>query len=254
MPIYHILISVVGISLVSLIGIFTLSFNERFLRRILFILVAIATGALFGDAFLHLIPEAIEEIGNVEHVFLAVIAGILTFFTLEKILQWNHAHHHRCDDGVCTPETRRKPLGTLILFSDGLHNFIDGIIIAASFLVSIEVGIASTIAILIHEIPQEIGDFGVLIHSGFTKAQALFVNFLSASAAIVGALFTLIFSEITGTFLTWVIPFAAGIFIYIAGSDLVPELHKRTKIKSAILELLGIIIGIGAMYLLLFLE
>lgn len=254
MPIYYTLISVVGISLISLVGIFTLSLNERFLRRIIFILVALATGALFGDAFLHLIPEAIEEIGNVEHVFLAVIAGILTFFTLEKILQWNHAHHHRCDHGICPPEDKKKPLGTLILFSDGLHNFIDGIIIAASFLISIEVGIASTIAILIHEIPQEIGDFGILIHSGFTRGQALLVNFLSASTAILGAVLTLIFSEIAGTFLTWILPFAAGIFIYIAGSDLVPELHKRKKIKSAVLELLGIIAGVAAMYLLLFLE
>jgi len=254
MPAYYAIISVVGVSLISLIGIFTLSLNEKFLRRIVFVLVALATGALFGDAFLHLIPQAIEEIGNVEHVALAVIAGILTFFTLEKILQWNHAHHHHCDHGVCPPEKLNNPLGTLILVSDGIHNLIDGIIIAASFLISTEVGIASTIAILIHEIPQEIGDFAVLIHSGFTKTRALFVNFLSASVAILGALLTLLFSEVAGTILTWIIPFAAGIFIYIAGSDLVPELHKRKKIKSAILELLAILVGVGAMYLLLFLE
>jgi len=171
---------------------------------------------------------------------------------LKKILNWHHHHHSSEHDHV--KHSGIRPIGHMILFSDGLHNFIDGIIIGVSYLVSIEVGIATTIAVILHEIPQEIGDFGVLLHAGYSKGRALFVNFISASLAILGVIIVLLVGSSIGQYIGYIIPFAAGVFIYIASSDLVPELHKRYDIKSSLLEFLAILVGVGAMYLLLFLE
>ncbi len=237
--------SVVVVSIISLVGVFTLTLQEHLLRKYMFILVSLAVGALLGDAFIHLIPEAFEKIGNPTALSLAIIAGVFIFFIIEKILHW---HHH--DISEHTPQ----PVGRLILISDGVHNFIDGLIIGGSYLISIEVGIATTIAVILHEIPQEIGDFGILLLAGYTKGKALWLNFLSALLAVAGVLLALIFSGFIETFAIWLLPLTAGGFIYIAMSDLIPELHKTTNIKYTILQLVTVAIGILMMLVLLAFE
>ena len=238
-------ISVVIVSLVSLIGVFALSIREDLLRKYIFVFISLAVGALLGDAFIHLIPEAFEHVGNTTHVSVLIIVGILIFFILEKFLHW---HHH----GEDTEEIH--PVGKLILFSDGVHNFIDGIIIGVSFLVSVPVGIATTIAVILHEIPQEIGDFAVLLHSGYTKSRALFLNFLSALCAVLGVLLAFVLGEAGETFSLWVLPIAAGGFIYVAVADLIPELHKTKEAKHSALQIIAVIAGVLAMIALTLLE
>ena|SRR3989344_890452 len=251
------LASVFAVSLISLAGLFTLSLNERVLRKILFALVSLAVGALLGGAFIHLIPEAFEQSTNILTTSLLVVAGILTFFCFEKILHWHHYHGSEKEHCLEYEESLRKkihPVGYSILLSDGIHNFIDGVIIAASYLVSIEVGIATTIAVVIHEIPQEFGDFGVLIHAGFSTGRALLMNFLSAFLAVLGAVFMLVLGSSAQPLVIWALPFAAGSFIYIAVADLLPELRKTTKITHSLVQILGIFIGLAAMVLLLGLD
>ena len=245
---FYSIASVVIVSFVSLAGIFAISLKEKVLKNCVFLTVSLAVGALLGDAFIHLIPEAFENINKPTLVSVMVIAGILVFFVIEKFLHW---HHH-------SPSEERAGIihssGQMILISDGVHNFIDGLIIGASYLVSIEVGIATTIAVILHEIPQEIGDFGVLINSGYTRARALWLNFLSAVMAVVGVIVALLVAD-TGKFLTiWLIPLSAGGFIYIALSDLIPELHKTKSVRQSVLQLAVIAIGVMAMLVLLVLE
>ncbi len=242
------LISVSAVSLVSLVGVFTLSLKESVLRKYLFLLVSLATGALIGDAFLHLIPESFEGAASAPFVSLAVIGGILLFFVLEKFLHW---HHHEAGDETC-PDIH--PSGRMILVSDGVHNFLDGLIIGASYLAGVEVGIATTLAVILHEIPQEIGDFGVLLHAGYSKGRALFLNFLSALTALAGVALALTIGSATDTLASSLLPFAAGGFIYIAMTDLIPEMHKTKHAPHSFLQFLTVLAGIGAMFLLLFVE
>lgn len=247
MEIYlYALISTLVVSAISLVGVFTISLNERVLRKYLFLLISLAAGALIGDAFLHLIPEAFE-VSSPEYVALAVMAGIMLFFVLEKVLHW---HHH----GEDTHNHDVHPTGRMMLVSDGVHNLIDGIVIGASYFVSIEAGIATTIAVMLHEIPQEFGDFGVLIHAGYTRARALWFNFLSALTAVVGVGLVFILGATAESFLATLVPLAAGGFIYIALSDLVPEMHKTRHLPHSILQILAIVAGIAAMVALLALE
>ena len=255
------LASVFIISLISLVGIFALSINESALRKWILVLVSLAVGALFGDALIHLIPEAFEKSTDARFTSLLIIGGIFLFFVLEKFLHWHHQHGHELHEENCPKEevsakTRSavRPLGYLILISDGFHNLLDGIIIGASYVVSIEVGIATTIAVMLHEIPQEIGDFGVLLHSGFSKMKALFFNFVSALFAVVGVVFVLTLENTPDVLLSVIIPVAAGGFLYIAGSDLVPELHKTTKISHSVVQLVAIFVGVFTMVALLAFE
>jgi len=242
------IVSVIIVSLISLIGVFTLFIKEEKLRRVLFVMVALSVGALFGDAMIHLLPEAFKNSQNPTATSLYVLIGVMIFFVLEKFLHWKH-HHHTEEKENCPVAI--EPFGYLSLVSDGLHNFIDGIVIGVSFLVSIPVGIASTIAIMLHEIPQEIGDFGLLLHSGFTRQKALFFNFISALTAVLGTILALSLGGLATNFIEVALPLAAGGFIYIAGSDLVPELHKITDPKKSTIQLLAIIVGIVLMLLLL---
>ena len=239
--------SVIAVSFISFIGIFTLSLREEVLRKYIYIFISIAVGALLGDALIHLIPEALENSTNTTLTSVLIIAGILLFFALEKFLHW---HHH----GEDKENSYIHPVGELVLFSDGIHNFIDGVIVGASFLVSIPVGLATTLAVILHEIPQEVGDFAVLLHSGYTKKRALWLNFLSAILAILGAvmLFALgKYAEISSAFL---LPIAAGGFIYIAVADLIPELQKTKEVKYSVLQVIAVISGILAMVALTYLE
>ncbi len=245
--IVYAIISVLVISGISLIGVVALSLRKEALHKYLFILVSLATGALLGDAFIHLIPEAFEKISNPLLVSLAVLGGIVLFFLLEKFLHW----HHHGDD---TDEEHIHPVGHMVLFSDGLHNFIDGLIIAAAYMVSIPVGIATTVAVIIHEIPQEIGDFGVLMHAGYSRTRALWLNFLSAIFAVVGVVVGLVLGAGAESITIWFLPVAAGGFIYIAMADLIPELHKTKKASHSVAQALIILLGIGLMVGLIFLE
>ena len=236
---------VILVSLVSLVGIFSLSLREEWIRKYIFIFVSLAVGALLGDAFIHLIPEAFEESASSAGLF--IIIGVLIFFTLEKFLHW---HHHGEDEG----EAHIHPVGKLVLFSDGIHNFIDGVIIGVSFMVSVPVGLATTLAVILHEIPQEIGDFAVLLHAGYTKKRALYLNFLSALFAILGTVVAFLLGESGEAFTTWVLPFAAGGFIYIATSDLIPELHKTKELRHSISELALVLVGVLSMLALTLLD
>ncbi len=210
-------------------------------------LVSLAAGALLGDAFIHLIPEAFENSSNPLLVSLLIIAGILLFFIFEKFMHW---HHHNDD----IDEYHIHPVGKLVLFSDGVHNFIDGVIIGISFMVSIPLGVATSLAVILHEIPQEIGDFAVLLHAGYTRKRALWLNFLSAFAAIFGTIFAFTLGSAGADFTKWILPIAAGGFIYIAVADLIPELQKTKKFSQSISQLLSLVLGVILMVGLVFLE
>lgn len=231
------LLATLLISLLSLLGIFSLYFKAKQLDRILFFIIAFAAGSLLGDAFLHLIPEAYRQLQS-DSVFMYILVGFILFFVIEKLLHWHHYHH--------TGKCRDHVTGELNLIGDAIHNLMDGLVIAASFQVSLAVGIASTLAVALHEIPQEIGDFGILLYSGYSKTKALFFNFISALFAVLGAFLGLIFlnEESVLVFL----PIIAGGFIYIAASDLVPELHKETNTKKSLISLSFFILGILVMY------
>lgn len=240
------LVSVFLVSLISLIGVVTLSMNDELLRKILLFMVSFAAGSLFGGAFFHLIPEAIET-NDVTAVSVYVILGIVIFFILEKFIHWRHCH-------VPTNRSHPHPLGTMNLVGDGFHNFIDGIVVAASYIVSVPLGISTTLAVILHEVPQEMGDFSVLLHAGFKKTKALLFNFASALTAVLGALLALTLSAKMAGFTAMIIPFTAGGFIYIAGSDLIPELHKECGTSRSLLQFLAFVLGIGLMLAMTFLE
>jgi len=229
-------------SLVSLIGIIFLSVNEKTLNNILFILIGFATGGLLGGAFFHLLPEALEKSSNVTLTFLYSILGFIIFFILERYIHWRHCH----EEGKCDVHA----VSYLSLIGDGVHNLIDGMIIATSFQVNISFGLTTTLAIILHEIPQEIGDFGVLVYGGFSKYRALFYNFLSALTAIIGVFIGYFLTTSIGNFSNVLLPIAAGGFIYIAASDLVPELHKEPDLKKSTLAISTFILGIILMYVL----
>lgn len=236
--------SVVLISVISLIGVFTLSMKEASLKRALIYMISFSAGALLGDAFIHLLPELVEENGWTLSVSVYILSGIALSFVVEKIIHWRHCHHP-------TSSSHPHPFAIMNLFGDGVHNFIDGMIIGAAYLVSIPVGIATTLAVVLHEIPQEIGDFGVLIHGGYSKKKALFLNFLISLTSVLGVVVAIVLSNYVENLTSFLIPFAAGAFIYIASADLIPELHKERKILNSLLQFGLFLLGIGLMMLLL---
>lgn len=247
------LLSVFIVSLISLIGVFSLFFKRSNEKIFLLVLVGLSAGALFGDAILHLLPQAVQENGFTPLISLYVLLGVIVFFILEKLVHWHHCH------GLPASETHKghehpKHIATMNLVGDALHNSLDGFIIAASYLVSIPLGIATTIAVILHEVPQEIADFGILLYSGLTKKKALLYNFLSAATAILGAIFGLILGSKSSLFVSVMVPFSAGAFLYIAGSNLIPELQKEVSLKQSALHVLAMIVGIAIMVGLLFLE
>jgi zinc and cadmium transporter len=251
--IYSIL-SVTIVSLVSLAGVVTLFFGKKKINNLLHTLVSLSAGTLFGGAFLHLIPEAVEEAGSfTTSISLLILAGITVFFILDKLIHWNHSHSE--SSLVHTRENTGKSVAHLNLLGDGIHNLLDGMLIAGAYLVSIPTGIATTIAIIIHETPQEIADFGVLLYSGLSKKKALLFNFLSATLAIIGVIIGLVLGAQLENFIAMILPFAGGAFVYIAGSNLIPELlQKNHKLTGLIKQLLVFALGIGIMYALLLME
>jgi zinc and cadmium transporter len=231
----YILISVFIVSAISLIGVFTLLFKSKSLDKVFFVLVSFATGSMLGAAFLDLLPEAIEK-ASPEKVFGSVLAGLMIFFLMEKFLYWYHCHEGECDIHQFT---------YLNLFGDGLHNFLDGVIIAAAFLGSFSLGVITTLAIVLHEIPQELGDFGVLVYGGFSRMKALVCNFLTALTSVAGAVAAYFFLDKIEGLTPLIIGVAAGGFIYISCTDLIPELNKQRKVSSSIQQFILILLGIG---------
>jgi len=234
------LLSSVVVSLIAFLGIIGLLLNDKMISKVQILLVGLGAGGLIGGAFLHMIPESISKYSNYTTLFLFVLAGFIFFFILEKFLFWRHCH-----DGKCSVHT----FTYLNLVGDAIHNFIDGLVIGASFVVDIKFGVVVTIAIILHEIPQELGDFGVLIYGGMKKSKALFYNFLSALTAIIGTVIGFFFSGKYGWAIDALLPFAAGGFIYIAACDLIPELHKQANKKISILSLFAFLIGVSLMLL-----
>ena len=235
----YILISTIMITFIAFIGIFTLAINENILKKILLVLVSLSAGALMGGAFLHLIPESIE-VASGSNIFIIVLIGFIIFFIIEKILHWRHCH-----DGKCDVHTFHY----MNLIGDSIHNFIDGLIIAAGFMVSIPLGFTATIAIVAHEIPQEIGDFGVLIYGGFEKKKALILNFLIAFTIVIGGFVGYLLSNIIENYVYILLSFAAGGFIYIAATDLIPEIKKEVDIRKSTFTMLIFILGIVFMWI-----
>ncbi|MCU0642118.1 MAG: ZIP family metal transporter [archaeon] len=237
------ILSVLIISLISFVGLLFIGIRQDKLKKILIYLISFSAGALLGDAFIHLLPETISN-GFTTTYALFILLGILIFFGLEKIVKWQHCH-------MPVNKQHVHSLAYMNIIGDSLHNFLDGIIIAASYLINLQAGIATTIAVLFHELPQEIGDFGVLIYSGLKKKKALIVNFLTALTAVLGAAITLLLQNSIENLNIYLTLIAIGGFIYIASSDLIPELHKETKISISIMQIVAFILGVLVMIALL---
>ncbi|MFO8016777.1 MAG: ZIP family metal transporter [Candidatus Woesearchaeota archaeon] len=236
----HTIISVVIVSLLSLIGVFTIAMREEKLRKTLFFFVSFSVGALLGGAFIHLLPETVEQYGFGLRISVFVLLGLIVFFVMEKFVHWRHCH-------IPTSDHHPHPFVYMNLIGDGLHNFIDGMVIAGSYIVSVPLGIATTLAVVFHEVPQEIGDFGVLVHGGFSRGRALLFNFISAATAIVGAIAVLIIGSKVQGITVFLLPFTAGGFIYIAGADLIPELHKQCEGWKSFGQLIALVLGMAVM-------
>ncbi|MFX1489691.1 MAG: ZIP family metal transporter [Promethearchaeota archaeon] len=247
----------------SLIGILMISIKEKTLDRMLFILVAFATGTILATALFDLIPESLhhlEELGagiSISLVFTFVIVGFVIFFVIERFIYWFHGHAHEEEnkfvcyesmtEGIDTPVDRGsniKSFALLNLIGDGLHNFLDGVIIMVAFLSSVGNGIIITLAVAFHELPQEIGDFGILVYGGFTKKRALFFNFLSAMVALLGGVLAFFLSETVELFNLFFLAFSGGGFLYIASTELMPEMTKEKNLKKSIIQALIFVAGV----------
>lgn len=239
------IVSVLLVSVTSILGIFSVLMSQKKLQKFLIYVVGFSTGALFGDAFIHLLPEAVRENGFSLTVSVSVLTGIVFFFILEKVIKWRHCHNADC------AAHQRRSFAYMNLIGDGLHNFIDGMIIAASYMVSLPLGIATTTAVFLHEIPQELGEFAVLVHGGFSRKKALVLNLFSALIALFGVGFALWLGSFVVNLTEFLVPIAAGGFIYIAGSDLIPELHREMKISRSFVQIISVLLGILVMVLLL---
>ena len=247
MSFIYAVLAVTLVSLISLVGVVTIPLG-RHMKSVLMYFVSFSVGALLGDVFIHLLPEVVEEMGFGLNVSLWILGSIVITFLVEKGIHWHHSHDDNCD------EPHKNPLGLMTLLGDGAHNIIDGIIIAASFSVSIPTGIATTMAVILHEIPQEIGSFGILLHSGYTRARALLYNLISALTAFAGLVFFYLIQDRAEHIALLLSAAAAGNFIYLAAADMIPELHKQTSTKKSAIQLVTILLGIWIMVALLGLE
>lgn len=239
------LLSVLIVSLLSLVGAGSLLLNRELSKKQVLYLVSFSVGGLLGGAFFHLVPEAIEVNGEVLRVSTWLLVGIFTSYILEMVLKWRHCH-------IPTSDEHPHSFAYINLVGDGVHNMIDGIIIGGAYLTSTSLGVATTLAVCLHEIPQEMGDFGVLIYAGMTRRRALLLNLASASTAVLGVVIALTLSAYMDNLVALLLPFAAGNFIYIAGSDLVPELQDEKNISSSLVHLALMVLGVSLLYLLKF--
>ena len=226
-----------GMAGIALVGSVTLVLPEPTLRRVLLPLVGLAAGSLLGGAFFHMLPEAVSRSGDSLDVWVAFIVGFLAFFVLEQFLHWHHCHQ---------PVSRHKPLGYLILLADGVHNLIGGLAVGSAFVIDIRVGLVTWLVAAAHEVPQELGDFGILVNSGWGRRSALVYNFLSGLTFLVGALVALAMSGVVDVLL--LLPFAAGNFAYIAASDLIPQL-RATGLQRQFEYLAALLPGLAVLLL-----
>ncbi|MFX1258717.1 MAG: ZIP family metal transporter [Promethearchaeota archaeon] len=259
-------LTIVLIGALSLIGVFMISIKEKILDNILFVLVAFATGTILATALFDLIPEALHHLEELNEngekfseglLFIVIIVGFVIFFIIERFIYWFHGHaHEQRDQFVCysnkTTEIDEsiektgniKNFALLNLLGDGLHNFLDGVVIMVGFLSGITTGIIITLAVLFHELPQEIGDFGILLYGGFTKKKALIYNFMSGMVAIFGGLLAYILSNTIEAFNLFFLAFAGGGFLYIASTELMPELIKEKNLKKSIIQTIIFLCGV----------
>jgi len=221
-------------SLIAWVGLLTLFLNERLLKKILLPLVSLAAGTLIGGATLHLLPEAIEASSSLTSVFVWFLIGFTFFFILEQFIGWHHCHK--------TLSEHKKPVTYLILIADVVHNFLDGLAIGVAFVASLGLGLITWLAIAFHEVPQELGDFGILVHGGWHKNKALIFNFISALTVVLGGITAFFLS--TKISIAFLLPFAAGNFIYVAAADLIPEIKVHKKLSHSLTHLLVFIFGI----------
>ena len=233
------------ISALSLSGSVFLFLRKHILDKLAIFLVAFAAGALMGTAFLHLLPEAVEMVEG-KGAFLYILIGFTIFFFLENILHWHHSHRDR--------GAAHAQLGTLSLLGDAAHNFLDGLIIAVAFFIDIRLGIITATATALHEIPQEVAEYGVLIYAGFSRARALVFNFLSATTVIAGGIVGYLLQDVIGQWVTIIVFFAVGTFLYLAASDFVPEIKKEQGLKKSLTLLSVFAAGIMLMWLFTFIE
>lgn len=241
---FQIILATTAITLCVWVTLPLLMLKKDLLKRITLFLVALSAGSFMGGAFLHILPEATENL-EAEKLFGIVLISFVSFFLLEKLLHWRHCHK-----GECSVHS----FGYMNLVGDSVHNFIDGLIIASTFMIDPKLGLITTFAIALHEIPQEVGDFGVLIHAGFKRKKALIINYLVALMVVFGGITGYIISSKLESALPMLLPLAAGGFIYIASSDLMPEIRNETNFKKSILSLLFFLLGILLMLALTFLE
>jgi len=232
------LLAALLVSLISFVGIFTLSMKKDLLDRLLVLMIGFAVGSLLGVAFFEMIPETIEKFGQ-ESIFIYVMLGFVAFFFMERYFFWRHCH-----EGVCEVHA----MSYLNILGDAIHNFTDGVVISVAFLADFNLGVATTVAIIFHEIPQEIGDFAIMVYGGFSRGKALWFNFLCGLTSVFGVLLGYFLAGAISNFSAFLIPFSAGGFIYIAASDLIPELHRQKNTKRANLSLVSFVVGLIFMW------
>lgn len=233
-------------SVLSLIGGLLLLLSKKLILKASHLLISFAAGTLLGTVFFHLLPEAVEE-HDPSEVFLFTLIGILVFFLIERFIHWFHSHSHR---ELTEEMDHADAAAPLIIIGDSVHNFIDGVIIAATFLISFPLGVITALAVIAHEIPQEIGDFAILLRKGISRGKVLLINFLSSLSAVVGALLTFYLKDTIHGYLPIFISLTAGFFIYIASSDLIPEIHHEKRKGFAIYETILLLAGATLMFFL----
>ena len=227
----------VAMSAIAMVGSITLVLAEETLDRLIVPLVALAAGSLLGGAFLHMMPNAIDELGNRQAVWVWFLGGFSSFFVLEQTLHWHHCHR---------APSKHRPMGHLILIADGLHNFVGGLSVASAFFIDHRTGLIAWAVAAIHEVPQELGDFGILVKSGWSRRTALVYNVVSGSTFLVGGLVAYALSGSVDVI--FLVPFAAGNFAYIGATDLLPELTTETALTSKIVGFVGFVAGLGLLW------
>jgi zinc and cadmium transporter len=234
-----ILFATIIVSLFSLIGILALSLRDETLHKILFFMIAFSAGTILGAALFDLLPAV---------VFVYVAAGFVAFYFLERFIYWYHGHGHHSDFSEHGAGQYTKGFAYLNVLGDGIHNFLDGMIIAVSFNVEFSVGLATTIAVIFHELPQEIGDYGILIYAGFNKVKALLLNFAAALSIVAGGIFAIFFLEMVETLSGTLIAFSAGAFLYLSASELIPELKEEEDFWKSLAQFLVFLLGLAVIW------
>ncbi len=239
-----IILATVIVSLFSMVGLLVLFVREKIMHKILWVLIAFSAGTILGTAYLELLPEALEIVGSSE-AFIYITIGFVFFFFLERYIYWSHGHGHEIEDSKSSLDSRMtKSVAYLNVIGDGIHNFVDGMIIATSFLIEFEVGLATTIAVIFHELPQELGDYGILIYSGFKRNHALIINYMAALTVVLGGIFATLFFEAVESLSGLLLAFSAGGFIYLAASELIPELQEEKRLSQSLIQFAIFILGI----------